>query len=103
MENAIIAQLGDKVGLRGAVCCGDLTQYPEQGNKKEVREKERKGEKIHKTESSIAPPTGLCLDVAGALLTKRVQRFALPSTTIYDDSDIEVYQRPTILERVWLL
>ena len=50
-----------------------------------------------------SPPTGLRLDVAGALLTKRVPRFALPSTTIYDDSDIEVYQRPAILERVWLL
>ena len=49
------------------------------------------------------PPTGLRLDVAGALLTKRVPRFALPSTTIYDDSDIGVYQRPTILEGVWLL
>ena len=51
----------------------------------------------------LSPPMGLRLDVAGALLTKRVPRFALPSTTIYDDSDIEVYQRPTILERVWLL
>ena len=51
----------------------------------------------------LSPPTGLRLDVAGALLTKRVPRFTLPSTTIYDDSDIGVYQRPTILGRVWLL
>ena len=57
MENAIIAQLGDEVGLRKQIkrapFAGDLTQYPEQGNKKEEREKERKGEKIHKMESSV--------------------------------------------------
>ena len=47
-----------------------------------------------------SPPTGLRLDVAGALLTKRVPRFALPSATIFDDSDIEDYLRPTILRRV---
>ena len=50
-----------------------------------------------------SPPTGLRLDIAGALLTKRVPRFALPSTTIFDDSDIEDYLPTTILERVWLL
>ena len=50
-----------------------------------------------------APPTELRLEEAGVLLTKRVPEFALPSATIYDNSDIEVYQRPTILERVWLL
>ena len=40
---------------------------------------------------ATSPPTGLRLDVAGALLTKRVPRFALPSITIFDDSDIEDY------------
>ena len=49
------------------------------------------------------PLTELRLDVAGALLTKRVPRFALPSPTIFDDSDIEDYLRPAILEGVWLL
>ena len=52
---------------------------------------------------TLPPPTGLRLNVAGVLLTKRVPRFALPSTTIFDDSDMEDYHRPTILGRVWLL
>ena len=50
-----------------------------------------------------APPMGLRHDMAGAYLIKRVLRFALPSMTIFDDSDIEDYLRPTILERIWLL
>ena len=52
----------------------------------------------------MGPPlTGLRVDVVGALLTKKVSRFALYSTTIFDNSDIEDYLQPMILERVWVL